>query len=126
MLALSSPTISLRRRRTLAEARDLVASWRVSGARKAAWCRSQGIEKWTLKSSLARFQRAESGLSRSRSGQGLPGFIAVHPPVEVEVIAAVVVPAGGVRIELGGGAQICGLDVNGVIAVLRGLRESSR
>jgi hypothetical protein len=117
----SSTNVSLRRQRSLSEARDLVAAWRASGASKAAWCRSQGIEKWTLKSSLARVQRAESGPSRSRSGLALPGFIAVHPPVEMEVV-----PVREVRIELGGGAQICGLDVDGVIAVLRGLREVSR
>jgi hypothetical protein len=117
----SSTNVSLRRQRSLSEARDLVAAWRASGASKAAWCRSQGIEKWTLKSSLARVQRAESGPSRSRSGLALPGFIAVNPPVEMEVV-----PVREVRIELGGGAQICGLDVDGVIAVLRGLREVSR
>ena len=55
----------------------------------------------------------------------MPGFIAVHPPVEVEVPVAVV-PAGEVRIELGGGVQICGMNVEDVIAVLRGLRASSR
>lgn len=125
MQASSSTNLSLRRRCSLSEARDHVAAWRASGASKAAWCRSHGIEKWTLKSSLARVQRVESGLSRSRSGLALPGFIAVHPPVEVEVSVAVV-PVGKVRIELGGGAQICGLDVDGVIAVLRGLREVSR
>ena len=125
MQASSSTNLSLRRRCSLSEARDQVSAWRASGASKAAWCRSHGIEKWTLKSSLARVQRAESGLSRSRSGLALPGFIAVHPPVEVEVPAAVV-PLGEVRIELGGGAQICGLHVDDVIAVLRGLRASSR
>jgi hypothetical protein len=36
-----------------------------------------------------------------------------------------VVPVREVRIELGGGAQICGLDLDGVIAVLRGLRAGS-
>lgn len=120
-----SPTISPRSRRTLDEARDQVAAWRASGASKAAWCRSQGIEKWTLKSSLARVQRAETGLSRSRSGVALPGFIAVHPPVEVEVPVAAM-PTGEMRIELGGGAHILGLNVAGVVAVLRGLREVSR
>lgn len=125
MQASSSTNLSLRRRCSLSEARDQVAAWRASGASKAAWCRSHGIEKWTLKSSLARVQRAESGLSRSRSGLALPGFIAVHPPVEVEVPVAVV-PAGEVRIELGGGVQICGMNVEDVIAVLRGLRASSR
>jgi len=48
------------------------------------------------------------------------GFIAVHPPAEV------VVTAGEVRIDVGGGVHILGLDVAGVVAVLRGLRESWR
>jgi hypothetical protein len=48
----------------------------------------------------------------------VPGFIAVHPPALVAV--------GEVRIELGDGVQILGLDVAGVVAVLRGLRAGSR
>ena len=44
----------------------------------------------------------------------------MHPPLEV------VVPSSEVRIDVGGGVHILGLDVAGVVAVLHGLRESSR
>lgn len=116
----SSTNVSLRRQCSLSEASDLVAAWRASGEIKEVWCRSQGIEKLRLKSFMARVQRSEAGLRRSRLGLALPGFIAVHPPMEVAVV-----PVREVRIELGGGAQICELDLDGVIAVLRGLREVS-
>ena len=115
-----SPIITSRRRRSMSEAHEVVVAWRASRENQALWCRSHGIAKWTLKSCLARVQRSESGLSRPRSVRALPGFIAVHPPEEA------VVTAGEMRIELGGGAQILGLDLAGVVAVLRGLRESSR
>lgn len=118
--SLSSPITSLRRRRSLDEAHELAAAWRASGANQAAWCRARGIAKWTLKSCLARVRVPESGLSRPRSVGAVPGFIAVHPPLEV------VVPSSEVRIDVGGGVHILGLDVAGVVAVLRGLRESSR
>ena len=118
--SLSSPITSPRRRRSLDEAHELAAAWRASGENQMTWCRARGIAKWTLKSCLARVKLPESGLSRPRSVEAVPGFIAVHPPVEV------VVPSSEVRIDVGGGVQILGLDVAGVVAVLRGLRESSR
>jgi hypothetical protein len=117
-LSLSSPITSPRRRRSLDEAYELAAAWRASGKNQAAWCRSQGIAKWTLKSCLARVKVPESDLSRPRSVGAVSGFIAVHPPAMVAV--------GEVRIDVGGGAQILGLDLAGVVAVLRGLREGSR
>ena len=114
---LASPITSPRRRRSLDEAYELAAAWRASGKNQAAWCRSQGIAKWTLKSCLARVNRPESAVSQPRSVGAVSGFIAVHPPVVVAV--------GEVRIELGDGVQIFGLDLAGVVAVLRGLREGS-
>ena len=117
-LSLSSPITSQRRRRSLDEAHELAAAWRASGESQASWCRSQGIAKWTLKSCLARVKLPGSDLNRPRAVRAVSGFIAVHPPVMVAV--------GEMRIDLGGGAQILGLDLAGVVAVLRGLREGSR
>ena len=118
--SLSSSITFSRRRRSLDEAHELAAAWRASGENQAAWCRARGIAKWTLKSCLARVKLPDSGLSRPRSVGAVPGFMAVHPPMEV------VVPSSAVRIDVGGGVHILGLDVAGVVAVLRGLRESSR
>ena len=56
-------------------------------------------------------------MSQPRSVGAVSGFIAMHPPALVAV--------GEVRIELGDGVQILGLDLAGVVAVLRGLREGS-
>jgi len=67
---------------------------------------------------LARVSLPESDLGRQKSVRAVSGFIEVHPPAMDAV--------GEVRIELGGGAQILGLDLAGVVAVVRGLRESSR
>ena len=114
---LASPITSPRRRRSLDEAYELAAAWRASGKNQAAWCRSQGIAKWTLKSCLARVNRPVSAMSQPRSVRAVSGFIAMHPPALVAV--------GEVRIELGDGVQILGLDLAGVVAVLRGLREGS-
>ena len=111
-LSKSSGITLSRRRRSVDEAHELAAAWRASGMNQAAWCRSQGIAKWALKSCLARINRSESDVSRPRSVRAVSGFIAVHPPA--------VVVGGDVRIELGGGAQIVGLDLAGVVAVLRG------
>lgn len=117
-LSKSSSITSLRRRRSMSEAQELAAAWRASGENQAAWCRSQGIAKWTLKACLARVGRPVSAVSRPRSVGGVSGFIAVHAPA--------VVPVGVVRIELGDGVQILGLDLAGVVAVVRGLRSGSR
>ena len=117
-LSKSSAITSSRRRRSMSEAHELASAWRASGKNQAAWCRSQGIAKWTLKSCLARVNRPELALCRPRSVGAVSGFIAVHPPA--------VVAAGEVRIELGGGAQIVGLDLAGVVAVMLGLRAGSR
>ena len=115
---LASPITSPRRRRSLDEAHELASAWRASGKNQAAWCRSQGIAKWTLKSCLARVKLPGSDLNRPQAVRAVSGFIAVHPPAMVSV--------GEMRIDLGGGAQILGLDLAGVVAVLRGLREGSR
>ena len=117
-LSKSLTITSSRRRRSMSEAHELAAVWRASGKNQAAWCRSQGIAKWTLKSCLFRVNRPVSAVSRPRSVGAVAGFIAVHPP---EVVAV-----GEVRIELGGGAQIVGLDLAGVVAVMLGLRAGSR
>ena len=101
------------RRRSLGEARDLVAAWRASGETKAVWCRSAGMVSKTLHSCMMRVQRSEAAAVRSASS----GFIAVHPP------RAVALSAGELRIELGDGVRILGLDLVGVVTVLRGLRE---
>ena len=111
--SLISLNTSPRRHRSLGEATDLVEAWRTSGVSKGVWCRSQGITISTLQSCLKRMCRQASAVEV----HAVPGFIVVHPPRTVA--------AGEVRIELGGGAQILGLDVDGVIAVLRGLRERS-
>ena len=111
--SLISLNTSLRRHRSLGEATDLVEAWRTSGVSKGVWCRSQGITISILQSCLKRMYRQTPAVEVHT----VPGFIAVHPPRTVA--------ACEVRIELGGGAQILGLDVDGVIAVLRGLRERS-
>jgi hypothetical protein len=110
----SLPSTLLRRQRNLSEAQELVASWRASGQNKAAWCQSQDIPILTLKSCLAQIQRAKPVVA----SPGQSGFMEVHPSREVAL--------GELRIELGGGVQLLGLDLAGVVAVLRGLRESSR
>jgi hypothetical protein len=116
MKSLPTAKKSLRRRRSVSEAEDLAAAWRASGESQTKWRRSHEVLKTTLPSCLDRVQRSES----VAVCPSLSGFIAVHPPKAVEEAPC------EVRIELGGGAQILGLDVDGVIAVLRGLRESSR
>jgi hypothetical protein len=101
------------RRRSLGEARDLVAAWRASGKTKTAWCRSAGIVSKTLHSCVMRVKRSEAAAVRSVAS----GFIVVHPPRAAALIA------GDLRIELGDGTRILGLDLVGVVTVLRGLRE---
>jgi hypothetical protein len=113
--SLSLPNTGLRRHRSLSEAADLVAAWRASGVSKDAWSRAQGVSISTVYSCLKRVYR-QSAPVEDHSGSG---FIAVHPPRET------VETCTKIRIELEGGAQICGLDLDGVIAVLRGLRETS-
>ena len=95
-------------RRSLSEARDLVAAWRASTQSRLAWCRAQGIRITTLQSYVSRIRRADREV-------GVPGFIEVRPPA----MAA----SGEVRIELGGGMQVLGLDLAQVVQVLRELRE---
>ena len=70
----------------MSEAHELASAWRASGKSQAAWCRSQGIAKWTLKSCLAWVNRPELTLRRPRSVGAVSGFIAVHPPAVVAVM----------------------------------------
>jgi hypothetical protein len=107
---------SVRRRRSLDEARDLVVAWRTSGESKAAWCRSQGVLCSTLHSCLARIQPSEVAVPSPASS----GFIAVQPPCPAE-------PASGeLCLEIGSDVRVRGLDLPGLVAVLRALREGSR
>ncbi len=110
-----SPNKSPRHRRSVSEAHDLVAAWRASGEKKDAWCRSQEIPSTTLYSCLARVERSAAVAVCPTSS----GFIALHPPRSVSLAS------DELRIELDGGARILGLDLVGVVAVLRGLRERS-
>jgi hypothetical protein len=113
MSSSTSSSKSARRRRSLDEARDLVAAWRTSGESKAAWCRSQGVLCSTLHSCLARIQQREVTGPFLRS----PGFIAVHPPRPAE-------PASGeLCLEIGSDVRVLGLDLPGLVAVLGALRE---
>jgi hypothetical protein len=80
---------------------------------KEAWCRSQGILRSTLNSCLVRVQRAEAALASPVAS----GFIAVHPPRSAAPVS------GELRLALGGEVQVHGLDLAGVIMVLRALRE---
>lgn len=98
--SLVSPNTTLRRHRSVGEAADLVATWRVSGVSKGVWCRAQGIKISTIHSCLKRMYRHASALKIHAA----PGFVEVHPPRTVA--------AGVVRIELGGGAQILGPDMD--------------
>ena len=101
-----------RRRRSLNEARDLVAAWRASGEIKAAWCRSQGVLCSTLHSCLVRVQQPAVVASSAAAS----GFIAVLPPRSV-------VPASGdLCLEVNSEFRVLGLDLPGVVAVLRALR----
>jgi hypothetical protein len=111
----SSPSApkSVRRRRSLDEARDLVAAWRTSGESKAAWCRSQGVLCSTLHSCLVRNERSEVAVP----SPGSSGFIAVQPPCPAE-------PASGeLCLEIGSDVRVLGLDLPDLIAVLGALRE---
>jgi hypothetical protein len=110
----SSTTVqkSARRRRSLDEAHDLAAAWRASGETKAAWCRSQGVLCSTLHSCLVRVQHpAVAAPSPSASG-----FIAVLPPRPAEPTS------GDLCLEIGSEVRVLGLDLPGVVAVLRALR----
>lgn len=101
-----------RRRRNLEEASDLVAAWRASGETKAAWCRSQGVLCSTLHSCLVRVQQPEVAASSPAAS----GFIAVLPPRPAE-------PASGdLCMEIGPEVRVLGLDLAGVVSVLRALR----
>ena len=62
---------------------ERASAWWSSGENQAAWCRSQEIAKWKLKSCLARVTLPESDLSLPRSVGVVPGFFAVHTPAVV-------------------------------------------
>lgn len=103
---------STRRRRSLDEARDLVASWRASGETKAAWCRSQDVLCSTLHSCLVRVQQPDVAAPSPVAS----GFIAILPPRPAESAS------GDLCLEIGSEVRVLGLDLPGVVAVLRALR----
>jgi hypothetical protein len=112
MSSSTSAPKSERRRRSLEEARDMVAAWRASGESKATWCRSQNVLRSTLHSCLVRIQQSEVVAPFLASS----GFIAVVPPRPSEPAS------GGLRLEMGS-VRVLGLDLPSLIAVLRALRE---
>jgi hypothetical protein len=112
MTSTSSTKDSARRRRSLDEARDLVAAWRASGETKAAWCRSQNVLCSTLHSCLVRVQQPEVVAPSPAAS----GFIAVLPPRAAE-------PASGdLCLEIGSEVRVLGLDLSGLVTVLLALR----
>jgi hypothetical protein len=101
-------------RRSLAEARDLVLAWRACGLNKEAWCRSQWILRSALHSCLTRVDQADGVTARPVSS----GFLEELPPRSLDASAI-----EGLRIELGGGRRVVGLELVDVISVLRAMLE---
>jgi hypothetical protein len=100
-------------RRNLQEARELVLAWRSSGMNKESWCRRQGILRSALHSCLTRVDQAD-GISTTRVTSG---FLKVCPPGPLDPFTE------GLRIELGSGLRVLGLELGDVVSVLRALRE---
>ena len=109
-----------RQRRTLDEARELVAAWRRSGQGKAAWCRERGVLRSALSSWLYRLADADAAPAAPST------FIAIRPPRTVRGnVVDRAEPLRGVAIDLPSGLRITGLDVAGAATVIRLLGEVS-
>jgi hypothetical protein len=115
-----SLTRCVRQRRTLDEARELVAAWRRSGQGKAAWCRERGVLRSALSSWLYRLADADAAPTAPST------FIAIRPPraVRGDVVDRAV-PLRDVAIDLPSGLRITGLDASGAATVIRLLGEVS-
>lgn len=108
-----------RHRRTLNEARELVAAWRGSGMGKQAWCRERGLLRSALSSCLYRLEEVDAAPAAPAT------FIAIRPPrpVHAEEIDRPT-PSRTIAIELPSGLRITGLDAAGAATVVRILREA--
>jgi len=105
---MEEPRRSPRRIRTLAEAGELVATWKASGQTKGAWCQAQGLLRSTLQSCLQRVEAKDLA----------PGFIEIRPTSATEEHGS----GGTLILELGHGMRLVGLDVAQAIALVRGLQ----
>ena len=106
-----APVIEVRRRRSRAEAEQLVAEYEASGLSRVEFCRRQGLSLATL----ARYRK------RQTQGKAVSG----HRWLAVEVAAANPTPESrvnsGLAVALPGGSRIevrCGFDCHTLVQLL--------
>jgi len=113
----SSVVVSARgRRRSLSEARELVAAWQASGEGVARWCRRHGHGH--ARSALKLWRKR---IAVADSASPVSGFIALRRPCQAKGLAPEA-PGASVVVELGDGIRVLGLDGAGVAALIRAMR----